>query len=350
MDIKAQTSVVIVTYDNSQDIIRCLDAILEYHSGVCEIVIVDNNSNDNTCALIESYGEHIILIKRDDNPGFATAANRAVNITKGKYLAFLNPDTAVTENWLIPLVEALEMNPQVGATTSEILFGHQPSSINTCGNTIHVSGVTYCNYYGKPIFNACPFEVSAISGAAFLIQRDVFLAIGGFEDNFFMYFEDTDLSFRLQLMGYHVLAVPLSKVIHYYQPGFTNQYKLYHLERNRYLSMLSLFDKKLLVCIAPAILYAEALSWLFASLNGKGLLGGKFRAWQSINEMKDWILLRRSKWKNGSMRGVISGFRPHLRIEYVGSKPSIIIRIAEVLGYIIAIPCIWIARRMYKLP
>jgi len=180
-------SIVIVTYNSAADIADCLVSIARCTSIPYEVLIVDNFSSDETVRIIKEHFPLIQLIENNTNTGFAAANNLAVSQAQGQYIAFLNPDTQVEDQWLEPLIELLHKNPRIGSATSQILYGKDPGRINACGNCVHFSGITYCNQQGKPKISGAPFEVNAVSGAAFAIERSLFEQIGGFPENFFLY-------------------------------------------------------------------------------------------------------------------------------------------------------------------
>ena len=149
------------------------------------------------------------------------AANVGVRSSSGNYLAFLNPDTVVEPGWLDALIAALEADPRAGLATAKILLLDDPARINTCGCDVHYTGLTLCRGMGMGRSALTdPVDVSAVSGAAFVIRRDLFEALSGFDAAYFLYMEDTDLSWRARLAGYSCLYVPTSFVYHDYSLRF----------------------------------------------------------------------------------------------------------------------------------
>ncbi|VAW33263.1 hypothetical protein MNBD_CHLOROFLEXI01-2328, partial [hydrothermal vent metagenome] len=245
-------SVIIVTFNSDPYILDCLNALQSQAYQAVEIIIYDNASSDRTISFIQTNFPAVKLMIGKTNLGFAAANNLAANEAKGEFLAFLNPDTIAEPNWLHPLIKTVTTNTTIGAVTPQIVFAHDPARVNTCGNTVHLSGITYCQQYDQPLSKGEPYTVSAVSGAAFVISQKLFEALGGFEERFFMYYEDTDLSLRIHCAGLLCTAVPASIVRHVYKPAFSAQ-KIFYLERNRYLSLFSLISWQLFLFMMPSL-------------------------------------------------------------------------------------------------
>ena len=124
-------------------------------------------------------------------------------------------------------------------------------------------------------------EVGTVSGAAFLIRRDLFEFLGGFDASFFLYMEDTDLSLRVRLTGLHILFVPDAVVYHDYRLRFGSR-KIYYQERNRYVMMLKVFQWRTLLALLPALLLAETVTWGFVLSHEPFRLGNKIAAYIHI--------------------------------------------------------------------
>jgi GT2 family glycosyltransferase len=222
-------------------------------------------------------------------------------------LIFLNPDTIVAPGWWEALVNALEAERGVGAATSKVLQLRNPARVNTAGNDVHLTGLTLCRGMDRP---ASCFEaravVSAVSGAAFAIRSDLFRKLGGFDEEYFLYMEDTDLSWRVQLAGYRCLYVPESVVYHDYRLRFGAN-KTFYQERNRYRMLLKTLRWRTLLALLPALLLAEVVSWGYLVLADRRHWSGKLRAYGST--LRAWRLIRRARRETQSARAVGVGDR-----------------------------------------
>ena len=259
-------SVIIVACNNLADLERCLPSLELSCGGNVEIIVVDNASEDGTPEWVSENFPAIRLLRNQGNPGFGGGNNQGARLARGEYLAFLNPDTTVEAGWLEALVAVLRRDPQIGLATSRIMLMQNPERINTCGNDIHLSGITMCRGYGRPAgAYSAPADVAAVSGAAFAMQRALYEQLCGFDESFFMYMEDTDLSIRARLSGYRNVYVPGSVVYHRYTLRLGPR-KTFYQERNRYLMLLKSLGWTTLLLLAPVFLLAEVMTWGFVLL------------------------------------------------------------------------------------
>jgi GT2 family glycosyltransferase len=261
---ESRCSVIIVGYNHRTDLLRCLASLRG--STAAEIILVDNGSSDGTAEAISALFPEVHLVRSCENLGFGRACNLGARLANGHALAFLNPDTLVTPGWLEALVQALNRDPKAGLATSKVLLLHDRERINTCGNDVHLTGLTLCRGLGSPWDSLTDAsEVAAVSGAAFAIHRELFWRLGGFDPTFFLYLEDTDLSLRARLAGYHCVYVPDSIVYHHYRLRFA-PLKIYFQERNRYLILLKTYCWRTLCLLIPVLLLAELITWGFVLL------------------------------------------------------------------------------------
>jgi len=283
------TSVIIVNYNGGETLLNCLASLVQTIGPECEIIVVDNASTDNSAEWVGLEFPQIVLIRSQTNLGFGGGNNLGAYYAQGDYLIFLNPDTCVESGWLEALLEPFATNPHIGLVTSKIVLAERPDQINTCGNAIHLTGITLCRGMGAPrkAFDRAE-AVSAVSGAAFAMRRSLFETLDGFDEEFFLYMEDTDLSWRAQLAGWQVWYTPQSIVRHCYRLRITAR-KVFYQERNRYLMLLKSMRWSTLVIMLPALLLAEILTWGFVLLADRANIRNKIEAycwivanWRSI--------------------------------------------------------------------
>jgi len=294
--------VIIVNYNAGKHLERCLPALLREVAADSQVILVDNASIDGSIEYVERMLPEVTVIRNQANRGFGQGSNVGARRAEGAYLAFLNPDTVVEPGWLGALIEALEADPQAGLATSKILLLADPAQINTCGNEMHYTGLTLCRGLGmdRGAYSE-PAQVSAVSGAAFAIRRDVYEALGGFDEDFFLYMEDTDLSWRARLAGYKCLYVPQSVLHHDYGLRFGPE-KTFYQERNRYLMLLKGLRWQTLLILLPALGIAEVITWSFVLLRERKHRANKLRAYAWI--MTHWGQIMRSRRQTQSMREV----------------------------------------------
>lgn len=288
-----RVSIIIVSYNSAYYLPRCLSSLLGTDYPDFQVIIVDNDSSDGSAELVETSFPQMCLIRSECNCGFGAANNLGATCADGEILAFLNPDAVVQSNWLRPLVQALHTDPRAGLATAKILLMDHPDTINTCGNDVHYTGLTLCRGMGRhwTAFDRLE-EVAAVSGAAFVIRHDLFQMLGGFDPDFFLYMEDTDLSLRARLAGWRCLFVPDSVVYHDYQLRFGPN-KTYYQERNRYRMLLKVLRGRTLLALLPALLLAEFVAWGHTLLRNPKNWRNKLDAyWWLMSHQKQIIAAR----------------------------------------------------------
>lgn len=290
-------SVIIVNYNGRSHLPACLNSLLNDDGVEMEIIVVDNASSDGSADLVAAAYPQARLIHSRENLGFGGANNLAAAHAQGEYLAFLNQDTVVTTGWLEALIHALEQTPQAGLSTPQILLLDQPDQVNAAGNEMHLTGLTLCRGLYDPAEQwQQPDRVTAVSGAAFVMRRSLFIALGGFDADFFMYFEDTDLSLRARLLGYDCRYVPQAVVYHDYALRFGPR-KTYYEERNRYATLLKTLRWPTLILLLPLWLLGELVTWGFVLTRDRANWRNKPRAYTHI--LRQWPVLsaHRRRWQ-----------------------------------------------------
>lgn len=271
MSLNSNTSIVIVTYNHQYFIEECLKSLIKEKT--LEIIVVDNNSTDKTVEIIQKNFKQIKLIKNHENTGYGSGINLGVKTAKGKYLVIINPDTKIKENSIHELLKPLKEDENL-ITTSKILY-YDGNQINTCGNKEHFTGLAFTRGLGDDPKCFNDFElVNGLSGVCFALKKDNFRDIGGFDENFFIYMEDTELSWRCKAKGLKVLYVPTSVVYHDYTLVVTPE-KLYHLEKGRYIILRRYLTWREYLIVSPSLIMTEILTWGYSILEGPS--GIKFK-------------------------------------------------------------------------
>lgn len=203
-----QVSIIIVNYNGKELLEKCLESLFKANYEKFEVILVDNNSTDGTLEFVTKNYPSIIIIKLDSNKGFAEPNNIAAKIAKGKYLLFLNNDTVVTPDFISEMIKVVENDKKIGICQSLLL--KPDGSIDSSGDFIDKLGVVYNSKTKIDDMR----EISSARGASMLIRKKVFDELGGFDEKFFVSFEDVDLGWRTWIIGYHVMLVPTSIVYH----------------------------------------------------------------------------------------------------------------------------------------
>lgn len=272
-------SVIVVGYNSRCFLEQCLGSLRQQeYPASYEILFVDNVSTDGSADYVRAEFPDIRVIENTENNGYAGGNNLGAQNARGTVLAFLNPDTCTEPDWLQELVRPLVMDSTVGLTTSKIILADQPDTVNTCGNDLSLTGITTCHRAGERVAAVTTDEdVTAVSGAAFAIWTDLFKWLGGFDERFWMYLEDTDLSWRARLAGYRCRLAANSIVAHHYTLTLTPN-KTQVIERNRYLMLAKNLNGGAFVALMPQLVIGEILTWGWATLRGPRFLWAKLLA------------------------------------------------------------------------
>jgi GT2 family glycosyltransferase len=272
-------SVVIVGYRSRRYLDRCLGALLaQAYPGGFDVVFVDNASDDDSLDHVRATFPVVDAVASGANLGYAAGNNLGAARARGEVLVFLNPDTEVAPGWLCELVRPLATDPTIGLTTSRIVLMDDPSTINACGNEVALAGIAWCRGAGRPATEfAEDADVAAVSGCSFAIRAELFRWLGGFDERFFMYLEDTDLSWRARVAGYRCRFAAGSVVAHDYRLSLSAA-KIGRIERNRYLMLGKHLSLRAVVALFPVLAMAEILTWGYAGLRGRACLAAKARA------------------------------------------------------------------------
>ena len=238
---KIDISIIIVSYNVSEYIISCIESIYKHSSENInfEIIVVDNNSIDDSVAQIKKLFPKVKLIENDFNHGFSKAVNKGVSESNGNQILILNPDTLFIDNTLEKFSVAVNHNEKVGAVGALLLdengFVQQscwkyPTLMNTILSIFFLDFLNIKKNYKIESFSKLT-EVSTISGAVFFMKRNLFLDTGGFNEDLF-WMEDIDLCMRLRKKGYLNYFLPENKIIHYSGKSSKKDYKTSILNQN----------------------------------------------------------------------------------------------------------------------
>ncbi|MBN2776857.1 MAG: glycosyltransferase family 2 protein [Bacteroidales bacterium] len=218
-----KTAVVILNWNGKTFLEKFLPTLVKNTPSEAEIWVIDNNSTDNSLDLLKQNFQTVKTIKLDKNYGFAGGYNKGLEQINAKYFLLLNSDIEVPENWLNPLVEMMDNNPNIAVCGPKLLSYEQKNHFEyagAAGGFIDRFGYPFCK--GR-IFDTCEEDKGQynqasdcfwISGAALMIRSEIFNKVGGFDDDFFAHQEEIDLCWRIQNLGYRVICEPKSFVYH----------------------------------------------------------------------------------------------------------------------------------------
>jgi GT2 family glycosyltransferase len=231
-------SVILVSWNSAEHLPQCLDSLSQQTFRNFEIIIVDNGSADQGMEGLEQKypGLDLHLERLASNRGFAVANNIGARLARGKWLALLNADAFPKPDWLEKLLNATHRHPEFSFFSSRQIQFARPDILDGAGDEYHISGLAWRRFYNHPAqhYGLQEEEVFSACAAAAIYNREDFLQVGGFDESYFAYFEDVDLSFRLRLAGGRCLYVPEAEVCHVgsASSGKTSDFVMYHGHRN----------------------------------------------------------------------------------------------------------------------
>jgi GT2 family glycosyltransferase len=269
--VRPSLSVLIVAWSSRAELGRTLPALLPELGPDDELIVVDNDSPDDSAAVVAELAPRAKLVRMGRNAGFAGGCNAGAEEAAGDLLVVLNPDAAPRPGW----GEAIRLPWREGRGWSAwqaLVAEAGGTEINSAGNPVHFTGIVWAGRHGEPIAAAPrePAEVPVLSGACLAIPLATWRRAGGFAERFFMYHEDVDLSFRLRLEGGTVGIEPRAVVEHDYEFGASAGHKWRWLERNRLAFLVRDYPAALLALLAPALLATELALLVVAARGGWG--------------------------------------------------------------------------------
>lgn len=262
-----KVSAIIVNWNGKHDTADCIQSLLDQDYPGLEIIVSDNGSTDGSVDFLrERFSSSIRILENGGNLGFGAAVNRGLEAAKGEYLIFLNNDLVLAPDGVGELVRLLESDEGIGAAVPKILYYEKRDIINSFGVLIHYTGI------------ACPNKIDQIDdpdlnltetacGGIFMFPRKIYETVGGFDEDLFLYHEDHDLSWRIRLAGWKILATPKAVLYHHYKFNKGIK-KFYFSEKNRLHILIKNLEWKTLGLLFPALIIVEVAQWVHAILHG----------------------------------------------------------------------------------
>lgn len=282
---------------------------LTYSKDRVELVVVDNPHPEygssvrylegRVMPLSERTMSKVTVIANSENLGFSGGNNVGIRYALEQgfdYIYLLNNDAFGAANFLEPLVDAMESDAKIGAAQSLILLHPETSLVNSAGNRMHYLGFGFCDgYRARAATYNMPAvkEVNYASGAGVMMRAALLKEHGLWDEDFFLYHEDLEYSYRLKSRGYKIVAVKNSILYHKYQFGRSIA-KFFWMERNRYGVLLMFYKWPTLILILPMMLVMELGLLLFAIKNNS--MGERikvYRYWFSVKNWSLWLEKRR---------------------------------------------------------
>lgn len=289
-------TIIILTWNSGSFLPTCLDSLIRQTYKDFDVLVIDNCSNDATIQDVVDQRKNLLAVsfsRMTSNLGFAVGNNIGARLAGSQWIVLLNADAYPEPGWLEGLMQAAEKNPSYNFFSSRQIQYHSPHLLDGTGDEYHVSGLAWRRHYNhtekeyglqqEQVFGAC--------AAAAMYRREDFLKVGGFDEDYFSYFEDVDLSFRLRLAGGKCLYVPQA-VVHHVGSGSTGKlsdFVIYYGHRN----LVWTFVKDM-----PALLF-----WVYLPLH---LAMNVFFIFSFITKGKGRVILH-AKWD--ALKGLPSVLR-----------------------------------------
>ncbi len=301
-----RVSVIIVNFNGYEYVRRCVLAVAANVYEDFEIIVADNGSTDASVEKLagEFPNLGIRFVALPSNLGPSAARNRAVSIATGEYFAFLDNDTAPDADWLVAPIRRMKDDPSIGAIQCRLMLLREPTKFDYVGDYLGSFGFLMQTVSaGEEDTGQANSECIILSAksAGMVVRRKAFLEAGGFDDDYFIYVEETDLGLRLWLMGYKAIYVPASRVLHEFGTSSVilgqqqNVLAKFHGTKNYVLTLIKNLETKTLLQVMPlhlalwvgyAVLNCAGGRWKSAGLIVAGL-------WWNITHLDSTMNKRR---------------------------------------------------------
>ena len=273
-------SLIVLAYNSGKYLDRCLTALTAFDA---EIICADNGSSDGTdFDALKTKFPAVKFHLFNANLGFAAGNNRAAETATGEWLGFINPDAFAFPDWLDAIKAAITAAPEARLFTSFQLDAADPARMDGAGDAMTFFGFPYRMGFGQPLPAVLPpATVFSPCGAAFVIRRDLWRALDGFDERFFTYCEDADLGFRAQLLGDACRFVPQARVAHVGSASTSvrSDFALYHGYRNRLWLYVKNMPLLLLIVTLPLHIGLTLLGAVNDTRKGRGRT-----AWRGLGD------------------------------------------------------------------
>jgi len=271
-------SIIILNWNGKKWLEKCLPTIKKITYKPLEVIVVNNGSTDDSYEYVKNNYPSIQIVELKKNVGFSGGNNIGVENAKGKYVLLLNNDTEASPAFLGPLVERMEEDKTIGGVQPELRSMVHKELIDSIGSFFTFTGFLYhYGYFQEHKHKKYQKELSiySVKGACFLMLRKDYIELGGLDEDFVCYVEESDLCHRILLTGKKIISMPKSYIYHFGGGDMSimtrSELTIFRSFRNRVLSYLKNLSVPYLLMILPVhFLLCEAL--IVASL-----LRGKFR-------------------------------------------------------------------------
>lgn len=218
-------SIIVINFNTRDLTVKCLESVFKYTSGIkFEVIVIDNNSDDGSVLTINRiFKNKVKIIKNKENLGFGKANNQGMQIAEGRYVCLLNSDTLLIGNLFDKVIEWFEgqalvdVGSKVGMVGVKLLNPDrsEQESFGSFPTLLRVARTVFLGHFLPVHLPDETRKVDWVKGACMILKKEVFETVGGFDENIFMYVEETEWCYRVRKAGYQIVYWPQAAIIHY---------------------------------------------------------------------------------------------------------------------------------------
>jgi GT2 family glycosyltransferase len=291
IDIDIDIDVVVVAYGPEPWLPRCVEAVRASTGVRARVLLVDNGGTEGLADGLAAL-DGVTVLRPGRNTGFAEGCNLGVAAGSAPFIALVNPDAIVAPTALAALVEVARRD-DVGLATASLRLADRPDRLNSAGNDIHFLGLSWSGCFDELAADHVSEKVvTGATGAGLACRREIWNQLDGFDDEFFAYHEDADLSLRCWERGWSIVYVPGAVIEHRYEFS-RNALKYELIERNRLIMAGTSFGPRQLALTAPALLALEIVMLAYGAK--EGWFGAKLRGYRWLITHRSWLRARRRR-------------------------------------------------------
>lgn len=314
-------SYIIVTWNNEKDIVNCIESLKNQTYKNYEIILVDNNSSDQSVEIIKRNFKDVKIIQNKKNLGFAQGSNIGIKNSKGDVIAFVNPDVIADKNWLEILLSKLNHSDKIVGVTGKMYYlGKQFGNNRVFCTWSKINSVTAQPYNFTD--DEPESKVDYLSGAAMLVKKKIIERVGLLDPDYFLYFEETDWCAKIIRTGYELWYVPEAKVWHAVSSSSNSEKKIYYMDRNRFRFAIKNFDTSY-IPIFLIIYFAESLFLLLRDLKRNNFQRSKLRfkgLWWNFSQIGNILNERRKFFSILQKLGSVQSYNKSLPLRKISPK------------------------------
>jgi GT2 family glycosyltransferase len=343
--VNPKVSILILGYNAKDHFQECLNSIFSQTFRDFEVIWMDSASTDDSLQAIKTTFSEVRILEIGFNAGYRRASNIGAREAQGEYLVIANQDTRMSKRWLEYMVSSIESDHAIAIVAPKILMFDDSSTMNEAGNTLHYTGLFGSRGLGAPAIDYCTYEpIAAMSGCCFLIRRDIWVALGGFSEDFDQFdtgwhasAEDIDLAWRTQLAGFKVVFCPNAIMHHKYSSKGMIPPRFGSYEWGRYLAVFRNYELTTLFLLFPMLVALEAGAWFYAIWKGRPWLIAKARAmYWIVTNIRQICRMRQDVQITRRIRDavILSRMASTISVTHVGSSSRVMLSIQQILDSI----------------